>query len=93
MTELLTTVTRKGQVTIPQEAREALGLKPGDRVRFIVEEGGRIAIRRVMSLDEIAGSVAALSPPKTWNEIEQIVADERAEAYGKKHEGKRAQSA
>ena len=93
MTELLTTVTSKGQVTIPQEAREALGLKPGDRVRFIVEEGGRIAIRRVMSLDEIAGSVAALSPPKTWNEIEQIVADERAEAYEKKHEGKRAQSA
>ena len=29
----------KGQVTIPKNIREALGISPGDRVTFIVENG------------------------------------------------------
>jgi len=32
------TVTVKGQVTIPAEIRKALGLKPGDRVSFGIED-------------------------------------------------------
>jgi antitoxin PrlF len=35
---LETTVTSKGQVTIPQEIRARLGLKPKDRVQFAVED-------------------------------------------------------
>lgn len=33
------TVTQKGQVTIPADIREQLGIKPKDRVRFEVEDG------------------------------------------------------
>jgi antitoxin PrlF len=33
------TITSKGQVTIPQEVRQRLGLKQGDQVAFIVENG------------------------------------------------------
>lgn len=37
------TVTSKGQVTIPQEVREALGIRPGDEVDFVeTDEGYRI---------------------------------------------------
>lgn len=32
-------VMSKGQVTIPKNIREALGISPGDRVTFIVENG------------------------------------------------------
>ena len=32
-----TTLTEKGQVTIPQEIRKLLGLRPKDKVRFEVE--------------------------------------------------------
>ncbi len=32
-------VMSKGQVTIPKNIREALGVAPGDRVTFIAEEG------------------------------------------------------
>ena len=39
-------VTTKGQVTIPKEIREALGLKEGDRVVFMIE-GERVVIRKV----------------------------------------------
>lgn len=38
------TLSSKGQVTIPQEIRLRLGLKEGDRVEF-VNEGGHTVIR------------------------------------------------
>jgi AbrB family looped-hinge helix DNA binding protein len=35
-------VTSKGQVTVPKEIRERLGLKTGDRLEFVVEKGRTI---------------------------------------------------
>lgn len=35
----LATLSSKGQVTIPQEVRQRLGLKQGDQVAFVVENG------------------------------------------------------
>ncbi len=37
-------LTSKGQVTIPKEAREHLGLRPGDRVKFFIQPDGRLVI-------------------------------------------------
>lgn len=33
------TISSKGQVTVPLEVRNRLGLKEGDRVEFVYEEG------------------------------------------------------
>ena len=33
------TISSKGQVTVPQEIRNRIGLSPGDRVEFVVENG------------------------------------------------------
>jgi AbrB family looped-hinge helix DNA binding protein len=38
-------VTSKGQITIPTEIREKLGLKPGDQVRFIEGEHGEYILK------------------------------------------------
>lgn len=38
------TVSSKGQVTIPQEVRERLGLRAGDRVEFVTE-GDRVVLQ------------------------------------------------
>jgi antitoxin PrlF len=32
------TISSKGQLTVPQEIRKRLGLQTGDRVEFVVEE-------------------------------------------------------
>lgn len=32
-------VSSKGQITVPQEVRTQLGLKEGDRVEFVMENG------------------------------------------------------
>jgi antitoxin PrlF len=42
-------LTVKGQVTIPKRVRDALGLKPGDEVDFVVEGSGSVVVRRAGS--------------------------------------------
>lgn len=43
-------VTRKGQVTIPKEIREELGIQPGDEVTFTETEAG-VVIRKEVPED------------------------------------------
>ena len=40
-----TTITSKGQVTIPKAVRDRLGLKAGGKVVFSVDETGRAYLR------------------------------------------------
>ena len=44
------TVAERGQIVIPKEARDALGLKPGARLQLRVEEG-RLVIEKRVQLD------------------------------------------
>jgi len=45
----MTTVTQKGQVTIPKRVREQLGLKPGDQVEFGLTDDGRVELKKAKS--------------------------------------------
>jgi AbrB family looped-hinge helix DNA binding protein len=38
-------LTVKGQVTIPKRVRDALGLKPGDEVDFLLGDDGRVTVQ------------------------------------------------
>lgn len=42
----MTTLTIKGQVTIPKHIRDALGLKPGSEVNFAVNAEGEVVVQR-----------------------------------------------
>jgi AbrB family looped-hinge helix DNA binding protein len=47
------TVTSKGQTTIPQEIRRLLNIKPGDRLVYVVEDSDIVRIKvqhRTMAL-------------------------------------------
>ena len=39
------TVTSKGQVTLPRKVREALRIRPGDRIDFVLGEDGGVRVR------------------------------------------------
>ena len=41
-----TTMTSKGQVTVPKAVREALGLAPGSAVAFEMDADGRVLVRK-----------------------------------------------
>jgi len=52
MVIVMVTVTRKYQVTIPKEVREALGIKAGDKVVFVKSKEGYIITTLDKLLDE-----------------------------------------
>jgi len=44
------TLAERGQIVIPKAARDALGIKPGARLRLRID-GGRLVIEKVVQLD------------------------------------------
>lgn len=81
--ELVVSVTRKGQITLPAEARRQLGTDKLRKVAFVIEPSGAIRLKAPIypTFESLAGVVPPLNPPKTWQEIQAIIADDRAEAY------------
>jgi AbrB family looped-hinge helix DNA binding protein len=72
------TVTSKGQITIPKEVREELGLRVGDRVAFRVLEDGRAIVEpETIDLRELKG---ALKPKRTGVTLADIEAAIRTHA-------------
>jgi len=50
------TITSKGQITIPKSVRKSLGLQPGDRIEFFVHENGEIIVKPIAKkVDEVFG--------------------------------------
>lgn len=75
-------VTSKGQITIPAEVREAMGLKPGDRVDFIRNEDGRFLLSaKNASIRNLKGCVLKLDHVPTIEEINEGVGAAAAESY------------
>jgi antitoxin PrlF len=54
-------LTSKAQTTIPQAVRTALGLRPGDELAYVIEDGRAVLTR-------FEGSVAADDPFVTFSE-------------------------
>ena len=52
------TLTSKGQTTIPKEIRESLSIKPGDRMAFTLMPDGTVLLRvKNKSVMSLAGSL------------------------------------
>lgn len=49
------TVTSKGQTTLPKDVRTALDLHPGDRVRYMILDGGEVRLVRSRPIAELQG--------------------------------------
>lgn len=49
------TLTSKGQATIPKEVRDTLGIEAGDKVRFFVMPDGRVFLRKVIPASALRG--------------------------------------
>jgi AbrB family looped-hinge helix DNA binding protein len=68
-----TTLTSKGQATIPKHIRERLGLKPGSRLVFDVNEGGELVLRPVddsvmrAHREELERALANIKVDIPWN--------------------------
>ncbi len=60
-----TTMTTKGQVTVPREIRDRLGLKSGDKMSFTMLSDGTVVMRpKTRRLADLAGSLTRPGQPK-----------------------------
>lgn len=72
------TMTSKGQLTVPKEIRDRLGLKPGDKVELVPSGDDRVVMRkrRTIELKELFGILPAGAVPLTLEEIDDAIAEE-----------------
>lgn len=71
MDRYASSVSPKGQVTIPREIRELLGIKPKDAVTFRIDEGG---VKIIPVRSALAASFMAVPALKNSLSIEQVTA-------------------
>jgi AbrB family looped-hinge helix DNA binding protein len=69
------TLTSKGQITIPLEVRRKLGLKPGDRIDFVLEKSGEVLLKaRKRPLDDLFGILqGAVKKPLSVKQMHNAV--------------------
>jgi antitoxin PrlF len=73
------TMTSKGQTTIPIEVRRRLKLKPGDRIEYLIEDDKVILSPRNLDIRELKGILGP--PPRrvSLEEMEDAIRTRRAE--------------
>ena len=79
--EYISTVTSKGQVTIPAVIREKLGIGLRDKVIFRIVND-RVEVEPLpMTLDEAYGSVTPLSQPEDFDELRRLAREGRVARF------------
>ena len=72
------TVTSKGQITIPVQIRTALGLNTGDRVEFVELETGEFAIVAANApVRRLKGLISKPTKPVSIQEMNQSLVTRR----------------
>lgn len=71
---ILSTVTSKGQTTIPKVVREHLGLHTGSRIAFILQENGEVKLMLAdVDIAELKGSLPKPKRPVSLEDMERAI--------------------
>ncbi|CAN5833886.1 AbrB/MazE/SpoVT family DNA-binding domain-containing protein [soil metagenome] len=78
-----TTMTSKGQLTVPKQVREELGLTPGTRVSFTRTTAGDYVLSvRTRSVRDLRGCLSHQGPPVSLEQMDEAIAAGAAESLG-----------
>lgn len=66
------TLTGKGQVTIPKEIRNILGLKEHDLVAFVVRGNDVLIKPKTGNILDLKGSVKPKKRPENFNNVRKV---------------------
>ncbi len=68
MKEVVSTVSSKGQVTIPASVRKHLEVNDGDKIVFVIETDGtaRLSVPRYPNIASLSGAAGSLKQPLSW---------------------------
>ncbi|MCF6093254.1 type II toxin-antitoxin system PrlF family antitoxin [Microaerobacter geothermalis] len=79
----VSTISKKGQITIPVKIREYIHADIGDQIQFVLNEAGEVVVK-VIKPDSLLSLFGSMPPRgerenKTWEEIRQQARDEMVE--------------
>ena len=66
-------ITIKGQTTLPKAVRESLAVKAGDKVRYVILDEG-VLIMPVRPTSRLFGSLKYDGPPVSLGDMEDAIA-------------------
>ncbi|WP_102108333.1 AbrB/MazE/SpoVT family DNA-binding domain-containing protein [Oceaniglobus roseus] len=69
------TITSKGQTTLPKAVREALKLRPGDKLRYLILDNGEVRLLRTRPLASLAGALRHEGGAVSLHAMEEAIAD------------------
>lgn len=79
------TMSSKGQVTIPKDVREVLGIGVGDRVSFLVRDDGVVELRpETVDLRGLYGSLKRQGRAISVEEMNEGIAEAVVESFGRR---------
>jgi antitoxin PrlF len=68
------TLTSKGQTTIPKDIRKRLNLHPGDRLEFVIDEDGRVLVLTAsIDVSELAGILKSPARPVSVEAMKRAI--------------------
>ena len=79
MKEITTTLTQRGQVTVPVEVQRILGVKPRDKVTFTIEDGHVTLSAPAFTLESAFGSVTPSQRPEDFKKLIREAKEAKAE--------------
>ncbi|MCY4015194.1 MAG: AbrB family transcriptional regulator [Gammaproteobacteria bacterium] len=68
------TLTAKAQTTLPKAVRDALGVGPGDCLRYIVSDDD-VRILAVRPVERLFGVIKYDGPPVSLDEMDRAIAE------------------
>ena len=71
-------ITVKGQTTLPKAVRESLSVKAGDKVRYVILDEG-VLIMPVRSTGRLYGSLRYDGPAVSLEDMDRAIADRATE--------------
>lgn len=79
MKEVVVTVSSKGQVVIPKQVREHLGIERGDKITFVLETEGKVELKatKYPTIASLRGAAGRLPTSLAWEEMRQIAREDR----------------
>lgn len=76
---LFSTITSKGQVTIPAKVRDYINAKPGDKIQFSINEDNQVIVD-VLKRDSLLDLFGSMPPkeknPEEWSVIRKNAREE-----------------
>ncbi len=65
----------RGRTTLPKPVREALGVGPGGRVRYVIFENNQVRLLPVRPISRLFGALKHEGPPATLEDMDSAIAE------------------